>query len=117
MGNAIFTRMGDGERIQIDKDELKQELLDGTRDAAKKGKIPELGESDLDQLNEALQPVVGLDDFDTELGGSRGRSRGTGWTCPGCIGRRCIGPRMRAQSSMAVIGSTCGGTRLCGPRT
>jgi dimethylamine--corrinoid protein Co-methyltransferase len=46
--------MGDGERIQIDKDELKQELLDGTRDAAKKGKIPELGESELDQLFEII---------------------------------------------------------------
>jgi dimethylamine--corrinoid protein Co-methyltransferase len=52
MSNGIFTRMGDGEKIEIDKEKLKQELLDGTRDAAEKGHIPELDESELDQLFE-----------------------------------------------------------------
>jgi dimethylamine--corrinoid protein Co-methyltransferase len=44
--------MGDGERIELDKEKLRQELLDGTRDAAEKGHIPELTASELDQLFE-----------------------------------------------------------------
>jgi len=52
MADRIRTRMGDGERIELDEDELRQELRDGTRDAAKRGKIPELAGSDLDQLFE-----------------------------------------------------------------
>jgi dimethylamine--corrinoid protein Co-methyltransferase len=54
MSNGIFTRMGDGERIEVDEAEVRKELLDGTKDAAKKGKIPELGESELDQLFEII---------------------------------------------------------------
>jgi dimethylamine--corrinoid protein Co-methyltransferase len=50
MGDGIFTRMGDGEKIELDKEELKQHLLDGTREAAEKGKIPELTRSELDEL-------------------------------------------------------------------
>ena len=52
MGNGIFTRMGDGEKVELDQKELRQELLDGTRDAAGKGHIPELTGSELDQLFE-----------------------------------------------------------------
>lgn len=52
MGDWIRTRMGDGERIELDEKDLRQELRDGTRDAARRGKIPELGGSDLDQLFE-----------------------------------------------------------------
>ena len=54
MGDGIFTRMGDGERVELDKEELKQELRDGTQDAAKKGKIPELTGSELDQIFEII---------------------------------------------------------------
>ena len=54
MGDGIFTRMGDGERIELDKEELRQDLLDGTRDAAKTGQIPELTGSELDQLFEII---------------------------------------------------------------
>jgi dimethylamine--corrinoid protein Co-methyltransferase len=46
--------MGDGERIELDERELRQELRDGTRDAAKMGKVPELAGPDLDQLFEIL---------------------------------------------------------------
>jgi dimethylamine--corrinoid protein Co-methyltransferase len=46
--------MGDGERIELDKEELRQDMLDGTRDAAKKGQIPELTGSELDQLFEII---------------------------------------------------------------
>jgi dimethylamine--corrinoid protein Co-methyltransferase len=44
--------MGDGERITLDEGDLRQELLDGTQDAAKKGQIPELDGSELDELFE-----------------------------------------------------------------
>jgi dimethylamine--corrinoid protein Co-methyltransferase len=46
--------MGDGERIELDEGELRQDLLDGTRDAAKNGQIPELTGSELDQLFEIM---------------------------------------------------------------
>jgi dimethylamine--corrinoid protein Co-methyltransferase len=46
--------MGDGERIELDKEKLRQELLDGTRDAAEKGKIPELAGPELEQLFEII---------------------------------------------------------------
>jgi dimethylamine--corrinoid protein Co-methyltransferase len=55
--------MGDGERIELDEKKLRQEMLDGTRDAAEKGKIPELIGSELDQLFEIVaEPgrVVGV---------------------------------------------------------
>jgi len=54
MQDAIFTRMGDGERISMPVQEMKEELLEGTQDAAKKGRIPELTEEDLQQLFEIL---------------------------------------------------------------
>ena len=50
MGDGVFTRMGDGERIELDAQTIRQDLLDGTRDAAKRGKIPELTRSELDEL-------------------------------------------------------------------
>jgi dimethylamine--corrinoid protein Co-methyltransferase len=42
--------MGDGERIEIDPQEVRQEILDGTRDASKKGNVPELTEPEIEQL-------------------------------------------------------------------
>ena len=54
MGDGVFTRMGDGERIELDAQTVRQDLLDGTQDAAKKGQIPELEASELDQLFEIL---------------------------------------------------------------
>lgn len=54
MPNSILTRMGDGERISMRADEVKEELFLGTQDAAKKGGIPELTQEDLDQMFEIL---------------------------------------------------------------
>ena len=42
----ITTRMGDGYRVEMTPDEVKQDLIDGSADAAKKGKIPPLSEDD-----------------------------------------------------------------------
>ncbi len=54
MQDTIFTRMGDGERISMPIQEVKEELLEGTQDAAKKGGIPELTREDLQQVFEIL---------------------------------------------------------------
>jgi dimethylamine--corrinoid protein Co-methyltransferase len=54
MPDKILTRMGDGERVTIPAEEVKEELLLGTRDAAQKGQIPELTQEDLDQMFEIL---------------------------------------------------------------
>jgi hypothetical protein len=54
MKDKILTRMGDGERVTMPADEVKEELLLGTQDAAQKGEIPELTRDDLDQMFEIL---------------------------------------------------------------
>ena len=54
MQDKILTRMGDGERVTMPADEVKEELLLGTQDAAQKGEIPELTRDDLDQMFEIL---------------------------------------------------------------
>jgi dimethylamine--corrinoid protein Co-methyltransferase len=46
--------MGDGERIELEEDELREELLTGTKDAADKAGIPELTADELDQLFEII---------------------------------------------------------------
>jgi len=46
--------MGDGERISMPIQEVKEELLKGTQDAAKKGGVPELSQEELQQVFEIL---------------------------------------------------------------
>ena len=50
MPDKILTRRGDGERVSMPADEVKEELLLGTQDAAQKGDIPELTPEDQDQM-------------------------------------------------------------------
>jgi dimethylamine--corrinoid protein Co-methyltransferase len=50
--DAIVTRMGDGQRISMPVQEVEKELLEGTQDAAKKARIPELTREDLQQMLE-----------------------------------------------------------------
>lgn len=45
-----LTRMGDGQRVEMTKDELMKDFEAGTQDAAKRGKIQPLSSDDLDQL-------------------------------------------------------------------
>jgi len=49
---TIITRMGDGSTVELTRDQLKEDILDGSEAAAKKGKIPALSESDRDYLLE-----------------------------------------------------------------
>jgi len=46
----IYTRMGDGSVTELSESELKQDLEEGTRDAAERGKIPPLSEDELSYL-------------------------------------------------------------------
>lgn len=47
-----ITRMGDGQRVEMTVDEFKKDFELGTQDAARRGKIAPLTESDLEQLLE-----------------------------------------------------------------
>lgn len=50
MTDQILVRMGDGERISMSAEEIKEDLLVGTQDAADKAQIPELTSEELEQL-------------------------------------------------------------------
>lgn len=54
MKDGIWTRMGDGERILMPVQEVKEEVLQGTLDAAKNGGIPELTQEDMEQMVDIL---------------------------------------------------------------
>ncbi len=50
--STITTRMGDGATVEMTRDELRRDLIEGTEAAAKKGKIPTLTENELDYLED-----------------------------------------------------------------
>ncbi len=50
MKKDILTRMGDGERVFLAEEELREDIATGTADAARKGKVPALTESEQDLL-------------------------------------------------------------------
>jgi len=50
MEKDILTRMGDGQRIRISSAQVKEDILAGTKDAADRGKIPELTSSEQEHL-------------------------------------------------------------------
>jgi hypothetical protein len=41
MPDKIITRMGDGARVEMSAEQVKEDILVGTQDAAERGKIPE----------------------------------------------------------------------------
>lgn len=49
-----FTRMGDGSGVYMTADEIKAEIKAGVEDAAKRGKIPELTQEEMDYLFEII---------------------------------------------------------------
>ena len=50
MQDHIFVRMGDGERVKMSSDQVKEDLLAGTQDAAQRAEIPALAADELEQL-------------------------------------------------------------------
>ena len=54
MQDKILTRMGDGERLWIDAAELKMDIAEGTADAAERGKVTALSETEQEQLYDIM---------------------------------------------------------------
>jgi dimethylamine--corrinoid protein Co-methyltransferase len=52
MPDKITTRMGDGARVELSAEQVKEDILAGTLDAADRGKIPELDPDERQQLFE-----------------------------------------------------------------
>ncbi len=50
MASNILTRMGDGQRVSLSPDRVKENLLAGTKDAAERADIPELTSEELEHL-------------------------------------------------------------------
>jgi len=46
----IITRTGDGSTVEMTRDEIRRDVIEGSEAAAKKAKIPVLGENELDYL-------------------------------------------------------------------
>lgn len=54
MSDKILTRMADGERLWMTSSEVREDIKEGTADAAKRGGIPELTSEEQDQLYEII---------------------------------------------------------------
>lgn len=54
MSDKILTRMGDGERVWMTSSEIREDIADGTADAARRGKIPELTAEEQDKMYEII---------------------------------------------------------------
>ena len=52
MPDKIITRMGDGARVELSPEQVKEDILAGTQDAADRGKIPQLNPDEQEQLFE-----------------------------------------------------------------
>ena len=52
--DQILTRMGDGERLSMSASALRADIRAGTADAARRGKIPELGSAEQEQIFEII---------------------------------------------------------------
>jgi dimethylamine--corrinoid protein Co-methyltransferase len=48
--DRIFTRMGDGERVSMSAEEIKEDIAAATREAAQRAEIPELTADEIEQL-------------------------------------------------------------------
>ena len=63
MKKEILTRMGDGQRVSMSPAQVKEDITAGTKDAADRGKIPELTASEQEHLFEIIADenrVVGV---------------------------------------------------------
>lgn len=64
MEEDILTRMGDGQRVKLPAAQVREDLLAGMKDAADRGKIPELTSAELEQLFEIVADknrIVGVE--------------------------------------------------------
>ena len=54
MSKKFPTRMGDGERVRMEADEIRDDIRDGTADAAERAGIPELSEEERERVFEII---------------------------------------------------------------
>jgi len=54
MRDDIFTRMGDGERLRMPAEEIKEDIAAGTADAARRAKVPQLTAEEQERLFEIM---------------------------------------------------------------
>ena len=62
--SKIWTRMGDGNAVELTPDELRADIIAATEDAADKGHIPALEENEIDHLYDlfaAPYRIVGVE--------------------------------------------------------
>ena len=50
MKKKIFTRMGDGELVSMSSEEIKEDIVAATQEAAQRAEIPELTTDEVEQL-------------------------------------------------------------------
>ena len=61
MSEKFSTRMGDGERVWMDSTKIREDIKDGTVDAAKKAGIPELTAGEQDYMFEIITEPLDFD--------------------------------------------------------
>ena len=54
MAKKIFTRMGDGELVTMSSEEIKEDIMAATQEAAKRAEVPELTAGEIEQLFEIM---------------------------------------------------------------
>lgn len=54
MDRKIITRMGDGERVLMSRSEVREDIAEGTEDAAQRGRIPAITAEERDRLLEII---------------------------------------------------------------
>ena len=62
--SKIWTRMGDGQAVEMTSDELRKDLIEASEDAADKGKVPLLDDNEIDKLMEIFSApwrVIGVE--------------------------------------------------------
>ncbi len=60
MQDHNFVRMGDGERVLMSSDQIKEDLLAGTQDAAQRAEIPALTTDELEDLFDIFGPAINV---------------------------------------------------------
>lgn len=58
--SKFFTRMGDGSGVFLEAAEIRYDLEEGTRDAAERGRIPQLSKAELEYLYEIVAMPVNV---------------------------------------------------------
>ena len=58
MRSKILIRMGDGELVSMSSEEIKEDIVTATQDAAQRAEIPELTADEIEQLLEIMKRTL-----------------------------------------------------------